>query len=289
MDLDIDNYNLDEILKLFRLEYNFNLDDLKRAKITALKTHPDKSGLDKQYFLFFKKAYDIVLKIYNFRNKRKQDVKKSEYEKEEMDETEKNELVNKLKKFKTTKDFNKWFNNIFDKVKINSNGDGGYGNWFKSDNDINTTKVENMNDFARVFDEKKRECRDLVIHTDIAQMNNNRGSSLSNARPEKYETDVFSKLNYNDLKEAHTMTVVPVTQEDFDKIKKFKDVNSYKKHRNEMGKQPLSLEQSKKFLNSKKEQEVEINTRRAYNLYKQDENIEKSNDKFWSFLKQLEN
>jgi hypothetical protein len=288
MDLDIDNYNLDEILKLFRLEYNFDLDDLKRAKHTALKTHPDKSGLDKKYFLFFIKAYEIVVKIYDFRHKSKKEVKKTEYEQTNMAESEKSELVKKLQKFKSAKDFNRWFNSVFEKVKIKSNA-GGYGDWLESDDGIDDTKINNMNDFSSAFDKKKRECKDLIIHRDIKEMASNSGSFLSNARPEKYETDIFSKLNYNDLKEAHTVTVVPVTDEDYEKVKKFKDVDSYKRYRNETTQGPLSLQQSKKFLNTRKEREGEINTRRAFNLYKQDENIQKSNDKFWGFLKQLKN
>jgi hypothetical protein len=32
LDLDINNYTLDEFLNLFRLEYTFNEDDLKNAK-----------------------------------------------------------------------------------------------------------------------------------------------------------------------------------------------------------------------------------------------------------------
>ena len=43
LDLDIQNYNLNDILKLFNLNYNFTIDDLKKSKRIVLKTHPDKS------------------------------------------------------------------------------------------------------------------------------------------------------------------------------------------------------------------------------------------------------
>ena len=68
LDLDIDNYNLPDILALFKLPTLFNEDDLKRAKVAVLKTHPDKSQLPKEYFLFFTKAYRIVHQIYTIRN-----------------------------------------------------------------------------------------------------------------------------------------------------------------------------------------------------------------------------
>ena len=53
MDLDITNYEYDDILKLFAVSKNFNEEDLKKAKKQVLASHPDKSGLDKSYFLFF--------------------------------------------------------------------------------------------------------------------------------------------------------------------------------------------------------------------------------------------
>ena len=55
IDLNIDNYNLEDILNLFNISYNFNEEDLKNAKKIVLHSHPDKSKLDKKYFLFFTK------------------------------------------------------------------------------------------------------------------------------------------------------------------------------------------------------------------------------------------
>jgi hypothetical protein len=68
LDLNIDNYNLPDILGLFGLPTLFNEDDLKRAKLAVLKTHPDKSQLPKEYFLFFTKAYRIIHQIYTIRH-----------------------------------------------------------------------------------------------------------------------------------------------------------------------------------------------------------------------------
>ena len=49
IDLNIDNYELDDILNLFKIDYDFNHDDLKRVKKYVLQTHPDKSKLSKEY------------------------------------------------------------------------------------------------------------------------------------------------------------------------------------------------------------------------------------------------
>ena len=52
--LDINTYNLDEILGLFDLPYQLTQDNMKRAKKKVLMLHPDKSRLDAKYFLFYK-------------------------------------------------------------------------------------------------------------------------------------------------------------------------------------------------------------------------------------------
>jgi hypothetical protein len=53
VDLDINNYNLQDILSLFKIPVNFDEHDMKRAKQIVLKTHPDKSKLPAEYFLFY--------------------------------------------------------------------------------------------------------------------------------------------------------------------------------------------------------------------------------------------
>jgi hypothetical protein len=68
LDLTIENYQLPDLLALFNLPVVFNDVDLKRAKMMVLKTHPDKSRLPKEYFLFFTKAYRIIHQIYTIRN-----------------------------------------------------------------------------------------------------------------------------------------------------------------------------------------------------------------------------
>ena len=69
LDLDLDNYDLSDLLNLFKLDYNFTTENLKQAKKMVLMTHPDKSQLPKEYFLFFCKAYKIIFSIHEFRNK----------------------------------------------------------------------------------------------------------------------------------------------------------------------------------------------------------------------------
>ena len=48
--LNIHMYSLAEILNLFDLDYQFDIEGLKRAKKKVLMLHPDKSKLDPEYF-----------------------------------------------------------------------------------------------------------------------------------------------------------------------------------------------------------------------------------------------
>ena len=64
LDLNIHNYDLNDLLNLFKLPYHFTEEHLRDAKKTVLKTHPDKSRLDRKYFLFFSKAYKYLLKMH---------------------------------------------------------------------------------------------------------------------------------------------------------------------------------------------------------------------------------
>ena len=67
--LDITSYTLDEIFQLFDLDYQLTAEKLKHAKQKVLMTHPDKSKLDPKYFIFYKKAYDIILNMYKEQTK----------------------------------------------------------------------------------------------------------------------------------------------------------------------------------------------------------------------------
>ena len=93
-DLNINNYSLNDLLNLFHLPYNFTREQLRQAKKIVLKTHPDKSKLPKEYFLFFSKAYKMIYSIYEYRYK--SDNQSTEYVVEKNDEHE--AILKKCKK-----------------------------------------------------------------------------------------------------------------------------------------------------------------------------------------------
>lgn len=292
-DLNINNYTLEDLLNLFRLDYNFTIDDLKKAKKIALKTHPDKSGLHKKVFLFFLKAYKMCETIFKFRIKR-QDLDTNstfKYENlETLNEKQKEQLLYKKLNGKSAKEFNRWFNDMFEKVKMHDEElDEGYGDWFKSNENVETEKIHHKRDMNQFFEKKKEMAKALVIHKDIDDNIRDNGYSLSREKIDNYDSTMFSRLQFQDLKQAHTVTVVPVTHKDYENKKKFSNVESYKRHRQVNNPNMISLAQSKKLMAERKYMNEKQSTNRVFSMLKRDEEVSQTNKKWWSNLMQLEN
>ena len=66
--LNIQTYSFDELLGLFDLKLYFTVEELKIAKKKVLWMHPDKSKLPPDYFLFYKRAFDIIVEFYEERH-----------------------------------------------------------------------------------------------------------------------------------------------------------------------------------------------------------------------------
>lgn len=284
IDLNIDNYDLNELLNLFKLDFNFSTDDLKRAKLIVLKTHPDKSQLDKKFFLFFLSAYKILLSIHDFRFKssNKQSTKYT------IEKDEEKELI--LDKLKVQPNFNKLFNELFEKHKIHDEDiEHGYGDWMKSDEnmDFRTTTMSQMNSS---FEQKKREIKDIIPFQEIEEFEQSSNLfDLSRDKPTYYSSSMFSNLQYEDLRKAHVETVVPVTHDDYLQRPKFKNVIELQQHPDYKDINPLSLSQANEYLKQRQSYQNKNDVQRAYKLAKQEETSRKANQEWMSGFKQLTN
>lgn len=76
IDLNIENYNFNDILQLFKLSSNYDINELNEKKGILIKLDPKTSNLDKKYYDFFSKAYNILNNKLNeeiiLENKKKQ-------------------------------------------------------------------------------------------------------------------------------------------------------------------------------------------------------------------------
>lgn len=290
IDLNIHNYDLNDLLNLFKLPFHFKESHLKEAKKIVLKTHPDKSKLDKKFFLFFSQAYKYLFKIHQLRQS--SSTTNTEYEKDELWDKEQSIIIDGAIKTMNNKEYNKWFNDTFDKMKIKDEiDDSGYGDWLKSNEDIVSETISNTSEMNEYIQKRKGELRAVVVHQDFQDVNNNNHFDLIRDTPENYGSSVFDKLQYEDLRKAHSESVIPVTDEDFHRRKKYSTIDELNRDRTQdmiTGEKEWigSHEDKLKNMNTNDE---DVNIRRAYKLMNQDEEIRNNYNKFWTDLKRINN
>ena len=274
IDFNINNYNLDDILNLFKLDYNFNASDLKNAKKYVLMLHPDRSGLDKEYFLFYTKAFRVINSIYEFskRKHEKLDETNSDILYSENINVVSNDDANKkiIDKFikEKGKNFNEWFNKEFEKNNFKSdNVNNGYGEWLTSNDDLESDNHKiSFNQLHEKINEKKKNLSAIVKREGVFEISNSSANLIDTSAINNYQSDLFSKLPFEDLKIAHTETVIPVTKEDFDNTLKFNNVEVYKQYRNSQDTNPLTEKESLKYFDNKNKVEDKQALDLAYKL-----------------------
>jgi len=126
----------------------------------------------------------------------------------------------------------------------------------------------------------------LIIKQDIQNIMYTNGTMLDNNET-VYSSDIFSKLRYEDVKKAHMETVVPVTEQDFTNKKRFNNVEQYIRYRKSTQGDVPDLKFSKVQLNNIKNTNEVLNSKRAYNLLVEDNEMKKKNDLWWKNLKLL--
>ena len=283
IDLNIDNYDLKDIINLFGISYSISENELKNAKKIVLQTHPDKSNLDKKYFLFFNQAYKIIYNIYLFRNKG--NINKKDREIDTLKDADKKIIDKYLNNKEIKKDFNKWFNTLFEKTQLKDDFSlSGYGDWLKSQEDIEDFNNINKDEAELKIEEKKKSLQQIITYNNDIE-NSYLENNILLDKPDSYSSEIFSKLNFEDVKKAHLQSVIPITKDDINNLKHI----SLEEMKNLRGQKilPSSLEQAEKYLKNKEESENIFNTNRAYKLLIQDEKHKKQNDIWWSNLKQI--
>lgn len=296
LDLNIENYNLRDLLNLFKLEHDFDKVELKKAKRIVLMTHPDKSNLDKKYFLFFSKAYKRLFFIYDFKqtqntdfNIEYDDVMKKYYEtyKDQHDIT--HDSIDKSFSSEDYDKFNLKFNKLFEENRLkNDYQDTGYDDWLKSDGNeiLAGLNQRNMNkdDQNRLLNKYKNENRQLIKHEGIQEVEARTGfSNIMSTAPDNYSSDVFSKLQFDDLKQAHNEPLIMVSDLD-SRSNDFNTIDQLKAHRNSQDTNALSLEQSKNMLKSRENDTNRETAERAFYLAQE---AQEANDIHQKFKKQF--
>ena len=303
LDLDIRNYELRDILNLFKLPSVFNELNMREAKLTVMRTHPDKSGLDKEYFLFFSKAYKILHEVYQVRAglSRQKDAKYDDV-KEDID-ARRNANSDKLKRMNAD-EFNRWFNQTFEQNRLHDEEqDSGYGDWLK-DNDDNEDNEDNeaadLGEGAswaqrmEQLERRKQRLREqaLVVRSEVKTFDsfNSAGYGLTRECPDEHSSGLNfgSSLAYEDLKKAHTETVIPVTHEDYEAVRKYKNMNELQMSR-DMDRRTFNYSETATIMNRSQQLQTEDDMRRAFKLAQQDEVVRDLNKKWMAQFNAIEN
>lgn len=279
IDFNIDNYSCNDLFNLLGVKGR-TLDEelMKSVKKVVLKTHPDKSNLPSDYYIFFSKAYNRLYSIYIAQNKatKNADNVNTDYSSDYSDEKAlllKN-FFEKNKNFKNPDKFNKWFNDKFEKYYIKED-EHGYGDWLKSNEGVLETSKISQSQLNSEIEKHKKHLQGIVPYQGIQ----NTFSSSS----------IVSGEGYSDLKQVYEESVIPVTQEDYNKIKKFNSLNEYTNFRNNEHKnvKPLNKQCSENILRKQNRELDDQCVAITYKNLKYTERQKEQNNIFWSNLKTL--
>lgn len=255
--LDIHMYSLSEVLNLFDLDYDISMDGLKRAKKRVLMMHPDKSKLPPEYFLFYKKAFDMVVRFYENQQRASQGVpvEKINYESKmegSPDKRIQRQVASAIQEMSSA-DFQKKFNQLFDQ-NMTKRPDPTKNEWF-SNQDPNYVVPDNIsaNNMSTVFEQVKQTQRGLVRYKGVETLYVNSGSGdrlYEEDDDETYATsDPFSKLKYDDLRKVHKdQTVFVVSEKDIHNMSQYRSVDHIMQERGKQSLVPLAKPEAERLL-----------------------------------------
>jgi hypothetical protein len=268
--LNIHMYNLQEILGLFDLNYDISIEDLKRAKKKVLMLHPDKSKLSAEYFLFYKKAFDIVIQFYKNNNKQNQEITEettkynplvNDFNKSTYKQV--NSVINKMKHDEFNEKFNQLFEtNMAEKPNENRN------EWFSKEDPIyNIEKNVSVNNMGQILDNIKQKNSEIIRYNGVRELyvSGGVGTRLydgdddeDDASEQYVSSDPFSKLKFDDLRKVHKdQTVFAVSEKDIHNIPQYSSVDHFVRERGKQPLTPLEKQEAEYYLAMKDKQHRE--------------------------------
>jgi hypothetical protein len=263
--LDIKNYSLDELFGLFDLPYNMSLEQLKQAKKRVLMLHPDKSKLSADYFLFYKKAFEIVVKHYENHNKQNQEVTEENTQYKPIDSHLNKSTVNKIKTVAgemNPKEFQNKFNQLFEDNMV-SKSDNNKNDWFKKDEPVyDVPKEVSAKNIGQAFENIKKNTSDIVQYRGVKEIKYSNGSRLYDEEDEDDDvyvtSDPFSKLKFDDLRKVHKdQTIFAVSESDYSKVPQYSSVDHFVRERSKHSLDPLEKQKAEEMLDFRNNQHRE--------------------------------
>jgi hypothetical protein len=287
-DFNIDNYTIQDIYALFKLDMKvpLNTDQLRKAKQVLVKVHPDKSKLPREYFVFFNKAYTVLTQISEC-NKQRRGGSGTEYLANEYYSAEIHDHITN-----NSKDIQRVFNSRFEQLNsdILPQSQAGHGEWFRRTDDP-TSRIT-LSDHSKIFGKHKESHSYNQPGTTVAVVSSNNisdriGFSMLDEDPTEFTSGMFDTLQFTDLKQSYTNSLFDISDNAFDvRNNRPQTIDQMRHMREDIPISMLTMKQSEAIMADQQRAETEISTQRAYRLVRQLEKAQAKNSQLTSqFLK----
>ena len=301
--LDIREYSLDDLFNLFEIPSTTEIrkEHIRLAKQKVVMSHPDKSRLPPEYFIFYKKAFEMIVHYYETQQRTEQNVPIVSSKETELnyDPIHSSHNIN-TNISSSKKNFNKRFNELFEANDMIDKPDITKNEWFRQEeNPFAKYSVNNAGQINQTLEQIKKQEKEraMALYRGVTPLNS-RGSYGNKLYEEDDEesdgyicSDPFSKLKYDDLRKVHKdQTVFMISENDLGNIKTYHSVDQYSRERDgDRGiVKPMEKEKAEKWFQEeeRKKQERMMQKQHRSEL-KTMENIEKNKSVLSSFLRIL--
>jgi len=260
--LNIAMYSFKEILALFKLSYDFDIEGLKYAKSKVLRMHPDKSRLPSEYFLFYKKAFDVLVQYFQENQKTTKEVPKTEQvyvppessRDEHADAFFRKQANMKMKDDAKQKEFSKQFHQFFEENMVRK-PENQRNEWFQHNDPLYTFDAPGSSkNIGQAMETIKTTARQtsMIQYKGVQEL----GASTTNTTnryfddeeedPNEYIcSDPFSKLKFEDLRKVHRdQTVFAVSEQDLANVQQYTSVDHLTRERGLQNQTAVPMEET---------------------------------------------
>ncbi len=272
--------------KVIGVKKNFTIDELReKFKKIVIIHHPDKGG-DPELFKLFSLCYKKLFQEYKLRETDKQfhelKFNSKEYIKQQKENNYYNTKIN-YENNGSTSQFLKNFNETFDKFKVETVYDQGYGDKMMSHSDIreeidikNNIGKYNIKKFNNEFEKQGiSSSKNIIKYTNpepLVSVKNLGFTELGLSKMDDFSGDneTLKKLNYTDYMKAYTTNRL-ITPEIISKRRNFKSIDDIKAHREKISYQMSDIDRKKQekieYLKKKEEEKRQEYLREQDKLY----------------------
>lgn len=263
--------------------------------------HPDKSNLPPDYFLFYKKAFELILEFYKTNSRQHQTVPEEPIQYKPIYQTDKqtSNQIQGVAKTMNSGQYQQEFNRLFDEHMYRK-PDESKNQWFKEDNPTFQYQGKvSAGNMSNVFQDIKREQQNnmLATYRGVREMNSS-GNAVSSFYDEDegendgvyISSDPFSKLKYDDLRKVHKdQTIFAVSENDINNMKQYSSVEEYSSARSIQNLTPLEKQQAEMAFANRERERQEMMMKRQHQSNLQSMEFAKKNQMIQARFLQLGN